>query len=114
MPKWYVYIYDEEKNEMREYDIFTHFEFVKAIREFYKENPRPLRKDLDQAVRFALMEHFWDKEKWEIYLFPLYIKDRKAVRKIDVFSQVAMNFTPFVNYIIKHREEIEKMRSVKK
>jgi hypothetical protein len=95
--EWYVIYHDVNKNEMTKFNIFNHFSFSEDV----KKNLKKI-KDKDEfskKLKSDLMYYFWCKSEYEIIVSPWCGgRDTKDV-KIDIYTQVMMNFNIFLDYV---------------
>lgn len=122
--KWNVYRRDMNKEEIRYFNIFDHAGFyndmIKCLETCrgYDEFKSELKRDL--------MYYFAYKAEYETFLtepFPHVTKDeverlkQKEIKyctnvnlemgvKIDIYQQIMMNYSHFVNYIWQNKEEV--------
>ena len=117
MLEWYVYKYDINNNSIYTYNVFDHYRFEEEVLE-------TLHKDLtydkfSERLRSIAMYFFWCKAEHEIVVtsFPPYINAKEAKRiskenvkyrthvaldcgiKVDIYSQLQLNWDAFVNYV---------------
>lgn len=111
---WNVYI--EEGNQIKEYNIFSHGYFAERVMEIAGQVKS--KNKFAERLRSILAYYFWAKSEMEIVMTdrPYISKDelerlkgieckyRTSVnleieRKIDVYSQVRMNWDVFVDYV---------------
>lgn len=96
--EWNVYIENINRRRIEIYNIFQHHSFLKECNEAWKEYNHDFSK-FEQSVHRSLMYYFWSKCEWEIILsdFPPSKKFNKE--KVDVYSQVKLNWNTFINYV---------------
>ena len=86
------------------YNIFnsTRFrEFLMDLRARHKKNPD---LDLRELVDHGLMYSFWCKAEYEIYV-ESFLSDKEKL-KIDVYTQIKMNYDRFFTYLIENWNKI--------
>lgn len=95
---WKVLSHDFNKDEIIDYDIFSHAGFVEAVKSAnrkFKDNESFL-DEIDNALRY----YFWAKAEHEILVSGLFGKNQA---KIDVYGQVKMNWEAFGKYLLSNR-----------
>ena len=107
---WNVYYYNSNSRKIEIHNVFNHWKFIeysaKHIKK-YKDNP----KALEEQIRRELMYYYWywSKYEWKVIVAPFTAnpKDDECV-KVDVYSQVMLNWDRFFEYFWEHRKEILK------
>lgn len=122
--KWNVY-HINAQNEIIEINIFDHKRFYHGVEECLKTCRD--RNEFATELRRELFYYFCSKYEYEIGLteaFPHIAREEvdkladsdfkihtfvnlKTHRKIDVYQQIMMNYSIFVDYIWNNRKEIE-------
>lgn len=96
--EWYVYVENFNAQKIEEYNIFNHYSFAKDCKEAF--NKCENKKQFAESVKSRLMYYFWCKCEWEIILSEWPPKEDKPMdRKVDVYSQVMLNFDKFIDYL---------------
>lgn len=98
---WNVLNHDFNRNEIVEYDIFSHLGFVEAVKSAnrkFKDNESFL-DEIDNALRY----YFWAKAEHEILVKGLFDNDSKSQVKIDAYAQIKMNWDAFAQYLLANR-----------
>ncbi len=96
--KWNVYVDSINRRRIEIYNIFDHASFKKGCDKAWIECKNNFEK-FEKDVYAELMYYFWSKCEWEIILsdFPESKKFKKE--KVDVFSQVRLNWDIFIDYV---------------
>lgn len=108
---WNVYRYDVNKNEIVTYNVFSNYGFVKSCVEVinkYKNNIATIKA----VIKHTLMYYYWSKCEWEVLVSPLFSREGRE-RKIDVYSQIMLNWDKFFDYLWINREMLCEMTSKK-
>ena len=105
MLTWNVYIGNINSGTIEMYDIFDHWKFFEDCQENLKENGDSRERFVEQ-LRRDLMYYFWSKCEWEVIVRHWPPSERCRDRKIDVYSQVLLNWTHFVDYVWENRREL--------
>lgn len=90
MISWKVFNEDINKRKIVEYDVFTHYNFLKGLSKVFKdidklekaeESQKKLEAEFNERVRRECLYYFWGKCEWEVVLtsWPPYI----TVEEID-------------------------------
>lgn len=99
---WNVYIFDMNTNELKEYNIFKHGNFLKSVlkdaEEEYGED-LPDYEKFKERVRKELRYYFWSKCEWELIMSPWPPHEDDKDKKIDVYEQIMLNFDQFYRYL---------------
>ena len=93
--EWYVYINDRHEGIV-EYNIFDNYTVKGSVRELYKMYSEDKEKFFEE-LKQILMYLFWAKYEWEITLNTW--TPGEDYRKVDVYSQIYMNWKPFKEYV---------------
>lgn len=97
--EWYVYVFSINKQRIEKYNIFDHYSFRRDIFNlFYGNNSKEIdyEKELDKILKY----YFWSKAEWEIIISPWAGgKIEQCEIKIDVYSQVKMNWKTFFDMV---------------
>ena len=93
--EWNVYEYNINCRKIQVYNIFSHGSFNKEVKELLKKdvNKEVFEAELDRI----LMYYFWSKAEHEIAVSCWFNSEDGT--KIDVYSQVKLNWEKFVNYV---------------
>ena len=101
--EWNVIWYDINSGELTTYNIFKHSKFLEYIKKDAKENyDKGLLPDYEkfkESVRRELQYYFWCKCEYEVIISAWPPNEKVPGKKIDVYSQVMMNFDIFYNYL---------------
>lgn len=90
MISWKVFNEDINKRKIVEYDVFTHYNFLKGLSKVFKdidklekteESQKKIEIEFNERVRRECLYYFWGKCEWEVVLtsWPPYI----TVEEID-------------------------------
>lgn len=92
--EWNVYYYDINRKEIKTYNIMNHLEpFIKDLKK-----KKLSKEEFEKELNSELMYHYWSKAEWEILIRAWVGGSGKEEIKIDVYSQIKMNWNHFVNY----------------
>ena len=104
--KWYVWMFDGTTNKLEKRNIFDcNIVFNTQIYRLLT-NKRKIEESFEEELRIILMSEFWSRcqyeyiindDKWE--------SDPKHEHKVDVYSQIRLNWTHFVKYVKRFRQK---------
>lgn len=97
--EWYVLYSDSNARKIVKWNIFNHGAFRREVDKLLKENLT--KDDFSEKLRRLLMYYMWSKSEYEIIVSPWV--GRAEDIKIDVYSQVHMNWDRFVDYVWSFR-----------
>jgi hypothetical protein len=124
--EWNVFREDFNQREIVVYNIFQHAAFYDAVKQIAKK--RPDKETFANKVRIELSYYFWSKSEHEVIVtsWPAYIDRAELCRlkdtyeatkdqptpykinispvvgeKIDIYTQVIMNWDQFIDYSYK-------------
>ena len=102
---WYV-LY--ENYNAREFDTFNIFDHWAFRNDCYKiAHSKDMTKEkFAEEVRRKLMYYFWSKCEWEVIVSAWPPSERVRDKKLDVYTQVMMNYDRFIDYTWEHRNEL--------
>ena len=106
MLEWNVYIENINKRMITTFNVFEHCSFYKDLKKEIKiyENI----EEFSDRLRKIVMYYFWSKCEYEIILTCCPKWDKFKEEKIDVYSQLNLNWDKFVNYIWGNKNKILK------
>lgn len=100
--EWYVYYHDSNRDRIDAFDIFSHGNFRKEFNELIKCDLT--KEKFAEKLKHILLYYFWGKCEWEIVIKSL-VSDDLVELKTDVFLQIMLNWSPFVDYCWSFRKE---------
>ena len=99
-PEWYVFTDDFNTKTIRKFNVFNSVKFRKGLLDIKKKLKKNPDLDIKDEIKSELMYCFWGKSEYEVVISPLFAKDMKDFKKIDVYDQVMLNFDKFADYVI--------------
>lgn len=107
MIHWYVYIENVNRQTIEVVDLFDGYYMSKECPKILEECGED-KEQFAKLLKDALMYQYWSRCEYEIILtgWPPPNKDRFRELKIDVFSQIRLNWDAFIDYVWAHREEL--------
>lgn len=131
---WNVYIDDFNSQEIQVHNVFDHYSFMQDLVEIKKKHEDSFLL-FEKEVKSSLMYFYCSKCEWEVVItsWPPYINEKEFLRinlerterimrngtfiresvnlvtgiKVDVYSQIMMNWTNFINYLWENRKLIK-------
>ena len=129
---WNVYRESINNSSITEYNIFNHKGFAKDVNELLKENTT--KDEFAEQLKRSLRYYFWGKSEYEVVItswvtyidreelnrinseyeeyndkwghYPYKINISPDVsKKIDIYSQVMMNWEQFVEYVWSNKNK---------
>lgn len=104
-PEWYVYKYNTNRKKIEVFNIFDHSGFMADFIKLYDESEN--KEYFSHRLKSSLRYYFWGKCEYEVLISP-WIGDESIKKKIDIYSQVMINWEHFVNYCWMLEMEKEK------
>lgn len=111
MLEWNALYYDFNSKRVRTYNIFSHGGFLEDCRKAARKYKNDKSAFLE-AVSSSLQYFFWCKCEWEVIVSAWPPSEKFRESKIDIFSQVMMNWTAFEEYIWTHAAELRRRSAV--
>lgn len=93
----------ERNREIIEWNIFSHSRFMDDLRETYRQWGGHKVSFLIE-VKYCLQYYFWCKCEYEVLIHEWPPHESGPERKVDVYSQVMMNWGAFSGYLWAHRK----------
>lgn len=107
MLTWNVYVGSFNKRVIEVQNVFGHSGFLedckKAARK-YKDD----KEAFSDAIRTSMMYYYWCKCEWEVIISHWPPNDKMENAKVDVYSQVNMNWDHFIDYVWENKKELAK------
>lgn len=98
---WNVFYHDFNKGKIIKFNIFDHGGFKKEVQD-HLQKCKTLQ-EFEKELSTSLMYYFWAKCEYEIIIGP-WIGSAKEV-KIDIYTQVRLNWEIFRDYVWNSRKE---------
>ena len=96
MMEWYAYYHDSNAKKIRPLNVFDHGGFRRDFQKLLKKKYID-RDAFSKELRSSMMYYFWSKCEYEVI-----IKEWVGVPAqlhVDIFQQVEMNWSHFVDYL---------------
>ena len=102
---WYVFNYDWNTNEVIIYDVCHILRFDHCKKELLAviKNRDKFEERLKQLCKY----YFWSRREYEISIGDAFETDCSRLEKFDIWDQLELNWTQFVNYIFNNYKKKE-------
>lgn len=111
--EWNIFYDDFNRRKISTFNIFDHYKFSedcdKAWIE-YKDNINSFKNEIDKNLFY----YFNSKCEWEIIITSIIGRENFKESKIDVYTQIKINFDRFIEYLVKWYSENYCKKKVKK
>lgn len=91
-----VFYHDPNIKQITTFNIFRHGRFREDVYEAL--NTYTEKNNFAEKLKNILLYYFWCKSEYEIIISP-WIGDKSDEKKIDIYSQVMLNFDKFIDYV---------------
>lgn len=98
MVVWNVYLHNININKIEVFNIFNHSRFREDVKKL-KMSKNITKEEFAEELRKILLYYYWCKFEYEIAISGLFDSDKDFAEKIDIYSQVRLNWDAFVNYV---------------
>ena len=109
MLEWNVYYGDFNSKKIKAHNIFNNTGFIKDCEEAYKKC-KDNKEEFLERVRLALMYYYWSKCEWEVIIDLWPHRGGFDGEKVDVYSQVMLNWHVFSEYVWNNKGEFNPRR----
>lgn len=118
---WNVFYHNTNSRNIEIFNIFDHSSFRNSVNKLKEVKELGIGKpEFEEALRRIVMYYFWSKYEYEVVVtsFPPYINKQELERlnseyekhgrldvrldtrsKIDIYTQIRLNWSVFVNYV---------------
>ena len=107
MLEWNVYVGNFNAKKIETHNVFRNTRFVEDCRAAAKKF-KDDKAAFAEEVRHSLMYYYWSKCEWEVIISHWPPVQRFQSTKVDVYSQVMMNWDRFIDYLWENRKELQK------
>lgn len=97
-----VFYHDVNKNEIRPLNIFSHHAFMKDVQTELKKSKT--KNEFSEKLSKDLLYYFWAKAEYEVIISPWCGRGQTKDIKVDIYTQVKLNWDVFVDYVWNKRE----------
>ena len=95
--EWNVFYHNINSQEITTFNVFKHSGFMKDVEKHLKECAD--KETFAQELKSSLMYFFWSKSEYEIIISPWCGGRNTKDKKVDIYSQVMLNWDKFVDYV---------------
>ena len=85
------------KQQITILNIIDHYSFNEDVKQHLKKCKD--KTEFTKELKSSLMYYFWSKSEYEILIYPWCGGQHTKEIKIDVYSQVMLNWDKFVDYV---------------
>ena len=107
MLEWNVYVGNFNAKKIETHNVFRHARFVEDCRAAAKKF-KDDKAAFAEEVRHSLMYYYWSKCEWEVIISHWPPAKGFDDSKVDVYSQVMLNWDRFIDYLWENRKELTK------
>ena len=104
--EWNVFRINVNARKVEQYNIFNHYTFRKYCAKIVKDELS--RDEAYEQLKRELMYYFWCKVEWEIWIENAFDDKGEYTKKVDVYTQVMMNYDKFFEYFWNNKDELKK------
>ena len=100
--EWNVYYYSMNERKIKQFNIFNHSNFKNEVIDLIGNI-----KDYDEfseEIKKVLFYYFGFKAEYEVVISPWCGGSDKDGIKVDIYSQVMLNWDKFLDYVWNYRE----------
>lgn len=98
MVVWNVYRCNLNTHKIEVFNIFDHGRFRDDVKKL-KKRKNITKDEFAEELRRTLLYYYWCKFEYEIAISGLLDVDEAHASKIDIYSQVRLNWNTFVDYV---------------
>lgn len=95
--EWNVLYYNSNAKRIEWFNVFQHNSFNKAVKEIFNKQVWLSLDEFEDAIDKEAMYYFWRKAEYEIMISDWIGEKTKA--KIDIYSQLKLNWNRFIDYL---------------
>lgn len=95
---WNVFRENVNANKIEVWNIFRHAGFLVSCRKIFKELGNDREKS-EEKIKRELQYYFWCKCEHEVVISEYPPSHRNVELKVDIYSQVVMNWDIFFDYL---------------
>ena len=107
MLEWNVYVGNFNAKKIETHNVFHHTGFTEDCRKAAKKFKND-KAAFAEEVRHSLMYYYWSKCEWDVVIEHWPPANGFDDSKVDVYSQVMMNWDRFIDYLWENRKELGK------
>ena len=93
--EWNVWRNELNTDKIKPFNIFNHYSFNKAVTNIFSK--RLHMDEFEEMIDKEAMYYFWCKTEYEVMIGSLFERWQKT--KIDIYSQLKLNWGRFIDYL---------------
>ena len=93
--EWNVWCNDLNTNNIKPFNVFNHCGFNNAVKDIFSK--RLHMDEFEEMIDKEAMYYFCCKSEYEVMISGLFEKGQKT--KIDIYSQLKLNWNRFIDYL---------------
>ena len=93
--EWNVWCNELNTNKIKPFNIFNHCSFNKAVTDIFSK--RLHMDEFEEMIDKEAMYYFWCKAEYEVMIGGPFERGEKT--KIDIYSQLKLNWDRFIDYL---------------
>ena len=97
--EWNVFVPDINKRQMKIFNVFTHGIYRQEIIKLLNHRDDYTLEEFKEKVKSSTMYYYCCKCEWEILIAPWIGDFDKESIKIDVYTQLEMNWDHYIKYL---------------
>lgn len=101
--EWYVYYDEFNQNKIVPLNIFKHHTFNQDVLKLLKSDLT--KEQFEEELDRKLLYSFWSKCEYETIIYMASWVGQSKPIKIDIYSQVKLNWNRFVDYCWSFKED---------
>lgn len=105
--EWNVFRINTNLKKVEVFNIFDHYTFRKNCAKIAK-NKKITREEAAEQLKNELRYYFWSKFEYEIWIGYVFDDKGEYTKKVDIYSQVMMNFDKFFDYFWSNKSQLAK------
>lgn len=98
--KWNVFYHNINSDRIEMMNIFQHSGFRRDVEGLLRSHGN--KDEFAEQLRKDLMYYFWSRCEYELVLEPWVGGRDTAPLKIDIYTQVMLNWEQFLDYVYSH------------
>lgn len=95
MPEWNVFRYNFNTKQIEPFNVFHNITFFNDCKAILKRNNGT--GDLSNELKHVAMYTYWCRSEYEVMIGEIF--DSEHATKVDIYSQLMLNWNAFINYV---------------
>lgn len=111
--EWNVFYHSINSQKIVTFNVFDHISFSEDVDKLLTK--RCDKENFDKELRRVVMYYFWSRSEYELIIAPWCGGKQESEIKVDIFTQLSLNWDRFVDYVWSFKaEEFKKVKRGKK